>query len=69
MTITPPNPVSLLDSSRSAERTRAEWEVAVLAKSLATEREQGSAIVALIEATVSIPEPTQPTAAEFDRLA
>lgn len=69
MTITPPNPVSLLDGSRTAERTRAEWEVAVLAKSLATERQQGSAIVALIEATVTIPEPPQPAVAEFDRLA
>jgi hypothetical protein len=69
MTITPPNPVSLLDSSRTAERTRAEWEVAVLAKNLATQREQGSAIVALIEATVTIPQPAQPVPAEFDRLA
>lgn len=66
MTITPPSPISLLDSTRSAERTRAEWEVAVLAKAQETERKQGSAIVALIEATVNMPEPPAP---EFDRLA
>lgn len=66
MTITPPSPVTLLDSARTAERTRAEWEVAVLAKGLESEREQGSAIVALIEAAINVPEPLP---AEFDRLA
>lgn len=66
MSIEPASPVSLLDSVLTAERTQLEWQTAVQVRAKDTMEEMGSAIVALIEATVA-PPAQQPPA--LDQLA